>query len=53
MIGTAKIPLKGLITGQAVVDDFTVYNTKGEPCGKLKINVTVSDLDGRAELQHA
>jgi hypothetical protein len=47
MIGTVKVPLDCLIKGVAIMDDFPIRGTKGEPVGKLKVNIQINDIDGR------
>lgn len=48
MIGTCRIPLDTLLKTDGIRDEFAVRSNRNETVGKLKVNVTISDLDGRA-----
>jgi|JI10StandDraft_1071094.scaffolds.fasta_scaffold241332_3 hypothetical protein len=47
MIGTCRIPLDSLLQTDGIRDEFAVRSTRNETVGKLKVNVTISDLDGK------
>lgn len=48
MIGTCRIPLESLLENKGIRDEFPVRGGREENVGKLKVSITISELDGRS-----